>query len=342
MEIKASSQSYFDIECDALAVAVYEGEKASEGWLAELDKRTGGTITSLIETGEFVGKSGESAYLHNPGDLKARRLLLLGAGKEADFDANVTRKLAGTAARSLRKNKARNVAFLLKGAAANEHAQAAAEGALWALFDPDKYHTSDKPETALESFTLVGEDAAAITAGLERGRIIAEAANFGRDVINEPSNLMTPTALAAKAEEVAKSCGLELDVLDEARMRELGMGSLLGVAQGSAEPPKLIVLRYHGADKKVKPEGYAVDKTHPDIIYVSEDVHFDLHKQTVSWPQDGRNQTIKLLHGKTYVRPSGYKVHMEPVPGTRTAWRGRDAALVIGYADRKSTARPEA
>jgi leucyl aminopeptidase len=244
MEIKASSQQYFDIECDALAVAVYEGEKASEGWLAELDKRTGGTITSLIETGEFIGKAGESAYLHNPGELKARRLLLVGAGKEAEFDANVTRKLAGTAARSLRKNKARNVAFLLKGATLSEQAQAAAEGALWALFDPDKYHTSDKPETTLESFTLVGADAAVVEVGLERGRIIAEAANFGRDVINEPSNLMTPTGLAAKAEEVAKACGLELDVLDEARMRELGMGSLLGVAQGSAEPPKLIVLRY--------------------------------------------------------------------------------------------------
>lgn len=244
MEIKASSQSYFDIECDALAVVVYEDEKPGEGWLAELDKRTAGTLTSLNETGEFVGKAGESAYLLHPGELQARRLLLLGAGKESEFDANATRKLAGTAARTLRKKKARRIAFLLKGKALSEQAQAAAEGALWALFDPDKYHTSDKPETALESFTLLGADAAAIKAGLERGSIIAEAANFGRDVINEPSNLMTPTAMAAKAEEVAKSCGLELDVLDEARMRELGMGSLLGVAQGSAEPPKLIVLRY--------------------------------------------------------------------------------------------------
>jgi leucyl aminopeptidase len=244
MEIKASSQQYFDIECDALAVAVYEGEKANEGWLADLDKRTGGTVTSLGETGEFIGKAGESAYLHNPGELKARRVLLLGAGKESEFDANTTRKLAGMAARTLRKNKARNVAFLLRGAPASEHAQAAAEGALWALFDPDKYHTSDKSETALESFTLFGDEAGAVNAGLERGRIIAEAANFGRDVINEPSNLMTPTALATKAEEVAKSYGLELDVLDEARMRELGMGSLLGVAQGSAEPPKMIILRY--------------------------------------------------------------------------------------------------
>src|SRR5689334_1574822 len=91
MEIKADSRKYYDIECDALAVVVYEGEKTTEGLLAELDKRTGSTLASLIETGEFTGKAGEKAYLPNPGDFKARRLLLLGAGKEADFDQHTTR-----------------------------------------------------------------------------------------------------------------------------------------------------------------------------------------------------------------------------------------------------------
>jgi leucyl aminopeptidase len=83
-----------------------------------------------------------------------------------------------------------------------------------------------------------------LRAGIETGRIIAEATNFARDVINEPANIMTPTELARRAEDTAHSYALELDVLDEARMKELGMGSLLGVAQGSAEPAKLIVLRY--------------------------------------------------------------------------------------------------
>ncbi len=244
MEIKADSRKYYEIECDALAVAVYEGEKPSEGLLAELDKRTGGTLASLIETGEFTGKAGEKAYLPNPGEFKARRLLLLGAGKEAEFDQHTTRKLAGIAARTLRGKKARSFAFLLRGTAVGEQAQAAAEGALWSLFEPDKYHTSDKTETQLETLTLVADDAEASKAGIERGRIIAEAANFGRDVVNEPSNVMTPTELARKAEEVARDFGLELDVLDEARMKELGMGALLGVGQGSAEPSKLIVLRY--------------------------------------------------------------------------------------------------
>jgi leucyl aminopeptidase len=250
MEVKADSRKYYEIECDALVVSVFEGEAHNEGVLADLDKRIGGVLASLVENGEFAGKSGESAYVHNTGEIKARRLLLLGAGKREDFTVENVRKMAGTAARSLRSKKARTFAFLQPSGASDlaisGSAQAATEGALWALFDADKYHTSDKTESHLEAMILAtdGGDLDAVKTGIERGRIIAEAANFGREVINEPSNVMTPTALAQKAEELAKDFGLELDVLDEARMKELGMGSLLGVAQGSAEPAKMIVLRY--------------------------------------------------------------------------------------------------
>jgi len=247
MEVKADARKFYEIECDALVVGVFEGESHSEGTLAELNKRIGGVLASLVENGEFTGKSGESAYIHNTGEMKARRLLLLGAGKQADFTIDNVRRMAGTAARSLRSKKARSFAFLRRSELAiGESAQAATEGALLSLFDPDKYHTSDKTENHLEAMILATTegDIEELKRGVERGRIIAEAANFGREVINEPSNVMTPTALAQKAEELAKDYGLELDVLDEAQMKELGMGSLLGVAQGSAEPAKMIVLRY--------------------------------------------------------------------------------------------------
>jgi len=85
MEIKADSREFHEIECDALVVAVFEGEKPEEGVLAEIDKRSNGVISSLFETGELSGKSGESAYVHNPGNIKARRLLLLGVGKKEEF-----------------------------------------------------------------------------------------------------------------------------------------------------------------------------------------------------------------------------------------------------------------
>lgn len=333
MEIKASSRHYYEIECDALAVAVYEGEKPSEGWLGELNQRTGGTLVSLSETGEFTGKAGESAYLPNPGDVKAKRLLLLGAGKEAEFDAHTTRKLAGTATRALRKKKARSIAFALRGTSVSEHAQAAAEGALWSLFEPNKYHTNSKEDDSpVDALTLANGDVTALSAGIERGRIIAEAANFGRDIINEPSNVMTPTALAGKAEEVAKEFGLELDVLDEARMRELGMGSLLGVAQGSVEVPKLIVLSYKSSA--------AADQT---IAIVGKGVTFDTGGISIK-PADGMEKmkydmaggatTLAAMRAITQLKPNvnvlGIVPAVENMPGGKAQRPGDVVKAMTG------------
>ncbi len=247
MEVKVDTRVFHEVECDALVVSVYEGEKPEVGVLAELDKRSGGVISSLIETGELKGKSGEAIYLHNPGEIKARRLLLVGAGKREEFDLDGVRRMAGTAARLLRSKKVRRFAFLRRSQLPiGESAQAAVEGALLGLYDPDKYRTSDKEEHHLEEMILATTegDTEELRRGVERGRILAEATNFARELINEPGNVMTPTELARRAEESAQTFGLELDVLDEARMKELGMGALLGVAQGSAEPAKLIVLSY--------------------------------------------------------------------------------------------------
>jgi leucyl aminopeptidase len=247
MEIKADARKFSEIECDALVVGVYEGERPEVGALAEIDKRSNGLVTSLIETGELTGKAGETAYLHNPGDFKARRLLLVGAGKQADLTNDVLRRMAGAATRVLRSKKVRRFAFLRRSQLPlSEAVQAAVEGAFLGLFEPDKYHTSDKIEDHIEEMILATTegDTNELRRAIERGRIIAEATNFAREVINEPSNLMTPRELARRAGEVAEKYGLTIDVLDEARMKELDMGALLGVAQGSAEPARLIVLSY--------------------------------------------------------------------------------------------------
>ena len=247
MEVKADSRQFQDIECDALVVGVFEGEKLEDGALAEINKRSNGVLASLIETGEFTGKSGESAYVHNPGDMKSRRLLLLGFGKKDEFTNDDVRKLAGTAARALRGKKAKSFAILRRSQLPiGDSAQAATEGALISLFDPDKYHTSDKTENQLQEMILAvaSTDVDEVKRSIERGKVVAEATNFAREIINEPANVITPTELSRRAESVAKEYGLAIDVLDDARMKELGMGALLGVAQGSAEPAKLIVLTY--------------------------------------------------------------------------------------------------
>jgi leucyl aminopeptidase len=330
MEVKADSRKFYEIECDALAVSVFEGEKPESGLLAELDQRTGGVLTSLIETGEFSGKSSESAYVHNTGEMKARRLLLLGAGKKEEFTADKVRRMAGTAARTLRGKKARTFAFIANA----ENAQAATEGALLALFEPDKYHTSDKTESHLDQMILAtdGNELDAAKAGIERGRIIAEATNFGREVINEPSNVMTPTEMANKAAEVAKAYGLELDVLDEDQMRELGMGSLLGVAQGSAEPAKLIVLTY-------KPK----TKSDETVAIVGKGVTFDTGGISIK-PADGMEKmkydmaggatTIAAMQAIAQLKPAvnvlGIVPATENMPGGRAQRPGDVVRAMTG------------
>ncbi len=335
MEVKADSRKFYEIECDALAVSVFEGEKPESGVLAEIDKRTGNVLTSLIETGEFVGKPGESAYVHSTGDMKARRLLLLGAGKREEFRTDNVRRMAGTAARTLRGKKARTFAFLRRSdLAVSESAQAATEGALLALFEPDKYHTNDKTENHLDQMILAtnGDNNDEAKAGIERGRIIAEAANFGREVINEPSNVMTPTELARQAEEVAKSYGLELDVLEESQMKELGMGSLLGVAQGSAEPAKLIVLSY---TPKIKS-----DET---VAIVGKGVTFDTGGISIK-PADGMEKmkydmaggatTIAAMRAIAQLKPTvnvlGIVPATENMPGGRAQRPGDVVRAMTG------------
>ncbi|MCI0337591.1 MAG: leucyl aminopeptidase [Acidobacteria bacterium] len=335
MEVKADARKFAEIDCDALVVGVYEGEKPDGGALAEIDERSGGVITSLIETGELTGKSGESSYVHNPGDIKARRLLLLGAGKLDEFNLDVVRKMAGTAARMLRGKKARSFAFLRRSQLPlGESAQAATEGALLALFDPDKYHTNDKTEGHLETMILATTegDKNELDRGVERGRIVAEAANFAREVINEPSNLMTPTELARRAEEVAREFGLEIDVLDEARMKEMNMGALLGVAQGSAEPAKMIVLRY-------RPQAES-DET---IAIVGKGITFDTGGISIK-PADGMEKmkydmaggatTIAALRAIAQLKPSvnviGIVPATENMPGGRAQRPGDVVRAMTG------------
>src|SRR5829696_5054764 len=112
MEVKADAGKFFEVEADALVILIFEGETASEGLLRELDEKTGGVVTELLGSDELRGKSGDMVYLYRPSGLKARRLLLVGAGKREDYDFDVLRQLAGSVARFLRSKGARSVAMV--------------------------------------------------------------------------------------------------------------------------------------------------------------------------------------------------------------------------------------
>ena len=195
--------------------------------------------------GEVTGKPAEMTLLHSVPDVSAARVLLVGAGKLEKFDPAEQRKLAGAAVRYLKSKSIGCVSLALDPAHASpEFAQAAVEGAILGDFDPDAYKTGEKRKE-LESFTVVAEPPGQrLWHAVERGRITAEAQNYARALVNQPANLLTPSAMADAAWATAAEFGLECEVLDREQMAALGMNALLGVAQGSDQPPALIVLRY--------------------------------------------------------------------------------------------------
>ena len=251
MEIQTSSGGFAEADVQALAVAVFKDEKADEGFLKDLDAASGGLVRSVLESEELKGKEGETAYLHlspEGGGMKARRLLLVGAGERGDYRAAQASQFAGAAVRHLRARNVKAVGLVprLEGVAGERVASAAVEGAVMGLFEPDKYRTIEKEERAVERLVVIveGADGGELRRGAERGRIVGESVNFTRDLANEPGAYMTPTIMAERAQEIANEFGLEIDVLDQARIEAEGMGAFLSVARGSDQPPKMMVLKY--------------------------------------------------------------------------------------------------
>ena len=248
MQVEARIGRYQDIDVQAIAVAVFKDEKADAGFLKELDTAAGGLVKAVIDSEEFKGKEGETVYLHLPADakLKSRRLLLIGSGEKQEHQAAQVSMVAGTAVRLLRAKNVKSIGYVSRADLDGETSAAAAvEGAIMALFDLDKYRTVDKELKTIDRFVVISEaDEKEIKRGVARGQAIGESVNFTRDLANEPGGHLTPTDMAERATAIAKEFGLSVDVLDEARMQQEGMGSLLSVSRGSEEPAKLIILKY--------------------------------------------------------------------------------------------------
>ncbi len=262
METKLIQTTLDKVDADAVAVVLHESEAApgelkfAQTWFDE-----------LLASGEFSGKTDEMAVLHQPKGMLAKRLVAVGGGKR---DSTDLRKAAAKVVRALKEKGVKRLAWYLNGA----DAEAVVEGAILGNYEPDVHKTAHQGKS-LEAFHPIGPAEAA--ASFERGRILADSQNFTRDLANEPANLMTPAILADRARAMAKESGLECEVLDQDRMRQLGMGSLLGVAQGSAEPPFLIVIRY-------RPEKASESQDHLGLV--GKGVTFDTGGVSIK-PADG-------------------------------------------------------
>jgi leucyl aminopeptidase len=282
------------LETDCLVVVVLDRAEKNQG---EKDKPSPSVESSdaavreaakeLISSGEVTAKAFETTLLHRPPGLKAKRLLLLGGGKASNFSAAELRKLAGAAVRTLKAKSIRSFAFVLpeNGVAAPDGVRAIVEGAFIGNFEPGYYksgrmNNKDKDKNNdqnIDAITVLAKgDQKSLETALQLGRIVGESLNFTRDLVNEPSNRMTPTMLAERAQKMAAEVGLSCEAYGVDKIKQLKMGAFWGVAQGSDEPPALIVLRY-------EPAG-AADKVHLGLV--GKGVTFDTGGISIK-PADG-------------------------------------------------------
>ncbi|MDH3205553.1 MAG: leucyl aminopeptidase [Gemmatimonadota bacterium] len=241
-------------ETELLACGVIQGTESPEGALGDLDKATGGAVGRALTSGDMRGRKADQLMLYG-GDSGPRRILLLGIGKADDVSTEVVRRLAGRAVRAAEKLGIEGITVSLDGLGAlgdEAKAQAAAEGAALAAwrFQELKAPDEEEPTTDVSSVDIVGAgDPDALSTGSMAGAAIARAENFARTLQSRPGNVATPSHIAAEAERMAGSVGLDVTIFDEKRLAAEGMHAILAVSQGSEEEARLIVLENHGGKK---------------------------------------------------------------------------------------------
>lgn len=258
MEIQAVNQSPNTIEVDALVVGVFSDTQLA-GHTAQLDRATGGLIRRLLDSGEITGKPYEVTPLYAPPEVAAPLVLVAGCGKQADFDAGAAFRAASAAARFAAGKPRRRVAFYLDLPGPPKWIEAAVAGVLAGSHGTDLYRAEKNRHpfhTALWS--------TAYPQILESGRVIGEAVNLARELVNQPPDAMYPESFAARAVAVARGAGLEIEVWDRDRLEAERCGSLLAVARGSSRDPRLVIVRYQGAPTQAAP-----------VAWVGKGVTFD-------------------------------------------------------------------
>jgi leucyl aminopeptidase len=213
--------------------------------LTAIDKASRGLVRIMLGSGEFKPELHRTALIHRPSGLKAKSLLLVGAGKQKDLTLGRLREVAGTAVRSARAVASKGLVFVCReGFPEAEIVRVATEGALHANYESDIYKTRDKEHRDLDRFVIVGSGLTKTLAAdaIRRGTIVGDATNFARTLANEPSNILTPSQFAERTAGLSAQTGLQLQVLEREEMEKMGMNTLLAVSRGSDEPPKMMIL----------------------------------------------------------------------------------------------------
>ena len=262
MKITISTAASSQIETECLVVPVVDAAESKPGdkpkpqpQLQTDDKAVTDAAADLIASGEVTGKMLETTLLHKPAGLKAKRLLLIGGGKAKSFSSSELRKLAGAALRNLKAKNLKSFVIVAPNLATGvaDAVKSIVEGAYVGTFEPN-YYVSDREDKQVDEVVIAAQgDQKALNDAAEVGRIIGEAQNFTRDLVNEPSNKMTPTIMGERAKKMSDEVGLQCEVYGPDKLHELKMGAFWSVSQGSEEEPRLIVMKYEPKGAPEKP-----------------------------------------------------------------------------------------
>jgi leucyl aminopeptidase len=249
-----------DTKSQAIILPLFEENKKLSGAALEIDKISDGLISEVINNGDFEAKPSQISVIYTRGSLPSQRIALVGLGKQNEFNLEKLRAAFAKVMQHLRnlniKEAATEINLDLLPRKKDQMAQAVAEGSLLGLYQYTPFKTVGREDLKeMEQLTIVADakDFSLIESAVKKAQMITQAVCFARDLISAPSNEMTPTIMAQKAQEIAHRKNVSCRVLNKAKMKEMGMNALLAVASGSNEEPKFIILEYAGGKKSAAP-----------------------------------------------------------------------------------------
>jgi leucyl aminopeptidase len=272
MDILLQKGGIMDHDYDAVIIPCFEDDPHKPDAMILIDRKCGGIVTAVTAAGDFTGKLHEIIVLYTGHLLPAKRIILAGLGKRPDYDLDRLRGVFAKASQQVRRLNQKNVAVstdaLPSDFTLDKTIEAAVEGVFLGLYQFTHFKTLERNKIKeLDRFTLVcadkGEVEKAKTA-VKAAEIISRAVYFVRDLVSMPANEMTPADMANEAINMTGRKNVKVTVLDAARMQDLGMNALLGVARGSGEPPKFIIVEYGGGKKN-----------DPRVVLVGKGITFD-------------------------------------------------------------------
>ncbi len=252
MDIRVSQGKSEKYPCELLLLFSFELPERLEGPIQDVDLEWKGFISTLMRQGDFKGELYQCRLFYTQGALPAQRVLLTGLGKRGEFDLDKWRGASSKAGQFIRDSGIKQFAFPIKrfnGLSEEELTESFVTGLLLGVYQFNEFKTFERDKIKeIQEVIILGETAGekkCLSDGVRTGKIISESVCMARDLVNGPGNQITPTALAEKAQKIAKSHAMEIQVLEVSQAEVIGMGAFVAVAKGSQEPGKFILLEYN-------------------------------------------------------------------------------------------------